>query len=288
MAQTVALIGAGGKMGSRCTDNLIKENYKLLLCEKGEAGLKKLRAKGLKATPTEEAVPFADTVIMAVPDVLLSSIAEKIVPVLKTDATMILLDPAVPYVGGIPMREDVTYLVTHPCHPPLFREQRSPEARRDRFGGVAAVQDIVIALIKGSEENFNRARALCCKIFAPVDRCHRITLEQMAILEPALSEVIGCAAASILKEAVDVAVTYGVPKEAAKSFMLGHINIALAIVFGAIQADFSDAAKVAASLGKNWVFRSDWKKVFNREMVWRATDFMLHPEKVNIQQHLSQ
>ncbi|MQY58479.1 MAG: oxidoreductase, partial [Clostridia bacterium] len=41
MAQTVAIIGAGGKMGSRCTDNLIKENYKLLLCEKGKAGLKK-------------------------------------------------------------------------------------------------------------------------------------------------------------------------------------------------------------------------------------------------------
>ena len=287
MAETVALIGAAGKMGSRCTDNLIKENYKLLLCERGD-GLKRLREKGLKATPTEEAVPVADIVIMAVPDVLLSSIVEKIVPVFKRDATMILLDPAVPYAGGIPKREDVTYLVTHPCHPPLFREQRSPEARRDRFGGVAAVQDIVVALIEGSEENFNRARVLCCKMFAPVDRCHRITLEQMAILEPALSEVVGCAAASILKEAVDVAVTYGVPREAAKSFMLGHINIALAIVFGAIQADFSDAAKVAASLGKNWVFRSDWKKVFNREMVGRAIDFMLHPEKVNIQQHLSQ
>ena len=57
MRQTVALIGAAGKMGSRCTDNLIKEDYKLLLCEKSEAGLKKIQEKGLKTAPTEEAVP---------------------------------------------------------------------------------------------------------------------------------------------------------------------------------------------------------------------------------------
>ena len=282
MAQIVAMIGAGGKMGTRCTNNLIKENYKLLLCEKGEAGLKKLHEKGLKATPTEEAVPVADIVIMAVPDVLLSSIAKKIVPVLKTDATMILLDPAVPYAGGIPKRKAITYVVTHPCHPALFREQKTPEARKDRFGGIAAVQDIVIALMQGSEEKFNQAKKLCCKMFAPVDRCYRVTLEQMAILEPALSEVIGCAAATILKEAVNVAVDYGVPKEAARSFMLGHINIALAIVFGAIEADFSDAAKVAVNIGKDWVFKSGWKKVFKPEMVLKAIDFMLHPEKVNI------
>ncbi len=282
MAQIVAMIGAGGKMGTRCTNNLIKENYKLLLCEKGKASLKKLHEKGLKATPTEEAVPVADIVIMAVPDVLLSSIAKKLVPALKMHATMILLDPAVPYAGSIPMREDVTYVVTHPCHPALFREQKTPEARKDRFGGIAAVQDIVIALMQGSEEKFNQAKKLCCKMFAPVDRCYRVTLEQMAMLEPALSEVIGCAAATILKEAVNVAIDYGVPKEAARSFMLGHINIALAIVFGAIEADFSDAAKVAVNVGKDWVFKSGWKKVFQPEMVLKAIDFMLHPEKVNI------
>jgi len=281
MTLTVALIGAGGKMGSRCTDNLIKENYKLLLCEKGEVGLKKLQEKSLEATSIEEAVPVADIVIMAVPDVLLSSIAENIVPILKTNATIILLDPAVPYAGGIPMRKDITYVVTHPCHPSLFREQETLEARRDHFGGIAAVQDIVIALMQGSEENFKKAKELICKMFTPVDKCHRITLEQMAILEPALSEIIGAAATIILKEAVDTVVNdYGVPKEAAKSFMMGHISIELAIVFGMIEADFSDAAKVAVKLGKDWVFKSDWKKVFKPEMVQKAIDFMLHPEKV--------
>lgn len=281
MVQTVALIGAAGKMGSRCTDNLIKENYKLLLCEKGKSGLEKLHQKGLEATPTEKAVALADFVIMAVPDVFMSSIAQNVVPLLKKNATMIILDPAVPYSGGIPLREDVTYVVTHPCHPSLFREQSTPEARKDRFGGIAAVQDIVIALIQGSEENFKKAEELCCKMFAPVDKSYRITLEQMAILEPALSEVIGCTAATVLKEAVDTIINdYGLPREAAKSFILGHINIALAIVFGAIEADFSDAAKVAINLGKNWIFKSDWKRVFEPEVVKKAIYFMLHPEKL--------
>lgn len=280
MRQTVALIGAAGKIGSRCTDNLIKEDYNLLLCEKGELGLKKIQDKGLKATPTEKAVPYADIVIMAVPDVLLSQIAKKLVPMFKKNATMILLDPAVPYSGGIPIREDITYVVTHPCHPALFREQKTAQARKDFFGGVAAIQDIVIALMHGSEENFKKAEKLCRKMFHPVDKAHKVTLEQMAMLEPALSEVIAASSAKILKEAVDVAVNYGIPEEAAKSFMLGHIQIALAIVFGFIDADFSDAAKVAINLGKKWVFKSDWDKVFESEQVKKAIDFMLNPEKL--------
>lgn len=281
MAQIVTILGAAGKIGGRCTDNLVGEDYNLLLCEKGKEGIKKIQEKGLMVTPTEQAVPHADIVIMAVPDVLLSSIAEKVVPMLKKDATMIALDPAVPHAGGIPMREDITYVVTHPCHPSLFREQKTPEGRRDHFGGIAAVQDIVITLMKGSEKNFKKTKELICKMFAPVDKCHRITLEQMAILEPALSEIIGATATTILKKAVDIVVNdYGVPKEAAESFMMGHISIELAIVFGMIEADFSDAAKVAVNLGKDWVFKSDWKKVFKPEMVQKAIDFMLHPEKM--------
>jgi len=64
--------------------------------------------------------------------------------------------------------------------------------------------------------------------------------------------------------------------------LLGHINIALAIVFGAIEADFSEAAEVAINIGKGWVFKSNWKKVFKPETVWKAIDFMSHSEKVNI------
>jgi len=127
MKQTVTLMGAAGKIGSRCTDNLLKQDYNLFFCEKGEIGLRKLQQKGLKVTPFEKAVPSSDFVIMAVPDTLLSDIAKQVVPLLKENATMIMLDPAVPYAGGIPLREGITYVVTHPCHPALFREQETPK-----------------------------------------------------------------------------------------------------------------------------------------------------------------
>ncbi|TKJ46225.1 semialdehyde dehydrogenase [Candidatus Aerophobetes bacterium Ae_b3b] len=280
MTQTVALLGAGGKMGSRCRDKLMKENYRLLLCEEGD-GLKKLQEKGLKATPAEEAVPVTDIVIMAVPDILMSSIAKNITPMLKSDATVVLLDAAVPYVGGIPMRDDVTYVAAHPCHVSPFKEQETPVTRKDWWGG-RAVQDIIVGLIQGSEENFTKAKELCCEMWGPVDKCHRVTLEQMAILEPMVAEVLGAALASVLKEAVDIAVNdHGVPKEAAESFMLGHACIELGIVFGTTDALFSDACKVAIKLGKEWFFKPDWKKVlFEPEMIRKTINLMLHPEKL--------
>lgn len=281
MAQTtIALLGAAGKMGSRCRDKLLKEDYELLLCEKDE-GVKILEEKGLKATPAEEAAPVADVVILAVPDVALSKIAKSITPMLKSGATLMVLDASVAYAGGIPMRDDVIYVVAHPCHVSPYRVQKTPEAQKDLFGGVA-VQDILIGLIQGKEENLEKAKEVCCAMWGPVDKCYRVTLEQMAMLEPMLAEVLGAAAVSIIKEAVDTAVNeYGVPREAAESFLVGHTAIELAIVFGLTDAAFSDACKVAIDLGKKWFFKPEWKKLlFKREKILKAIDYQLHPEKL--------
>jgi len=275
---TISIIGAGGKMGGRITNNLSKGNYKLLLCEKGEAGLARIREKGLSNTETEEAVPLSDVIIMAVPDAKLGSISENVVPMMKKDATMILLDPAAAYAGEIVLRDDCTFVVTHPCHPPLFGEQDTPEARNDFFGGATAKQDIVIALLQGTEENFQKAKQICREMFAPVVNCHRITVEQMTLLEPAAAEVVGASAAHLLKEAVDEAIKHGVPPEAARAFMLGHIQIALAIVMGKISSPFSDAAKIAIKCGYERIFKPNWKEVFKPEVVKETVHQMLHPE----------
>jgi hypothetical protein len=63
-------------------------------------------------------------------------------------------------------------------------------------------------------------------------RAHRCTVEQLAILEPALSETVGATFALALREATDEAVRRGVPKQAAIDFIIGHLNIELAIAFG--------------------------------------------------------
>jgi D-apionate oxidoisomerase len=275
----IAVIGAGGKMGGRITDNLRKLPYTLSLCEKADAGAQRIRDKGLAVTTAEKAVPSSDVVILAVPDARMAGVSREIVPLMKKGATAILLDPAAAHNGEVHLRPDCTFVVTHPCHPPLFGVQDSDEARRDFFGGILARQDIVVALHQGTEEGYAIAETVCREMFAPVVKAHRITVEQMAILEPAAAEVVGAAAATLIKQAMDEAVARGVPPEAARSFLLGHTQIPLAIVFGEIGSPFSDAAKIAIKVGFEKVVNPGWKDVFLREVIHSTIHRMLHPEE---------
>jgi D-apionate oxidoisomerase len=283
MAEKVALIGAGGKMGSRVTDNFLrmsdadKRRYDVMYCEKAESGIERLKGKGLSVTPSEQAVPGADLIVLAVPDALIGVISGALVPLAKPGATVVFLDPAAAALGEVAMRDDLNYVACHPCHPPMFFEQPTPEARADFFGGIAATQDIVIALVQGSEAAFESANNLCIAMFAPVRDAHRITVEQMAVLEPAMAEVVAASAACLMKDAMDEAVKAGVPREAAHAFMMGHAQIALAIAFGAQPSPFSDAAKVAIRWGSEMIFKPDWRKVFEPDQIKAVLQEMIHP-----------
>ncbi|MDH5440170.1 MAG: oxidoreductase [Candidatus Bathyarchaeota archaeon] len=274
---TITIIGAAGTAGSTVTDRLLKRNYDLLFCEKGE-GTARLQERGLTVTNIEEAVPKSDIVIMTVPDAKIGEISKHIVPTMKTDRTMILLDPAAAYIGELALRDDCSFVIAHPCHPALFAEQDTPEARQDFFGGIAK-QDIVIALLQGKEENFRKAEEICIEIFSPIAKCHRITVDQMTTLEPIAAEVVAASAAYLMKEAFDEAVKHGVPEEAARSFMLGHTRIILAIFFGTTSHQISDAAKVAIQYGYNRIFKPDWKEMFESGEMKEIVHEMLHPEE---------
>ncbi len=274
----VGIIGAGGKMGCRITDNLVKQDYELMFCENGPAGIERLEERGLTLSSIEDTASQSDIVILAVPDAKINEISRYVVPMLKKDAVLITLDPAAACANELALRDDCTFVVTHPCHPALFYEQKTEEARKDRFGGIAAEQDIVTALLQGKEELFEKAEKVCIDMFAPVVKSHRITVEQMALLEPAAAEVVIAAAATLMKEAYDEAVRRGVPEEAARSFLLGHIQIPLAIVFNEIPSPFSDGAKVAIKLGYERIFKENWKEVFEPEVVKDTIHKMLHPE----------
>ena len=275
----VTVIGAGGKMGCRITDNLVKFDYNLFFCGNGEAGVERLKERGLRTTAIEEAVVKSDVVILAVPDAKINEISKHVVPMLTEDTTVVLLDPAAAYAGELALREDCTFVVTHPCHPELFYEQKTEAAKKDFFGGIAAEQDIVIALVQGKEKLFEKAQTVCIDMFTPVKKCHRITVEQMALLEPAAAEVVIAAAATLMKEALDEVVRRGVPEEAAKAFLLGHTQIPLAIAFRVIPSPFSDGAKIAINIGYEKVFKETWKEVFQPEVVKETVKRMLHPEK---------
>jgi hypothetical protein len=267
MTVTIALFGAAGKMGTRITDRLERHGeFQMLYVEAGEVGRARLRTRGLVATEGLAAARQADVAILAVPDVALGRVAEMVAPELDSGAMLICLDPAAPFSGDLPERADLTYFVTHPCHPPVIAEDTDPAARLDFFGGVAA-QNVVCALMQGPDEDYALGERIVREMFAPVNRVHRITVEQMAILEPAMAETVVLTCMAVMRESLDEAIRRGVPAQAARDFILGHIKVNLGILFDYIDAEVSDGAKLAMKRGMEQIFQSDWKKVFEPESV---------------------
>jgi D-apionate oxidoisomerase len=260
---SIALFGAGGKMGCRVIDHL-KSNpaYRLLCIEVSPAGLQNLVRRGVSPAPRDDALAQADVVILALPDRVLGPVAREVVPKLKPGALVITLDPAAAHAGELPDRPDISYFVTHPCHPSVFDVEQDPAARDDFFGGTKARMPIVCALMQGPEEHYALGEKLARDFFAPVTRSHRITVEQMAILEPAMSETTAACLIGVIREALDEAIRRGVPPEAARDFMYGHIKVPLGIAFGYVDFPFSDGAKLIMEYGRQRLLRPDWKKVF--------------------------
>jgi hypothetical protein len=265
---TIALFGAAGKMGMRITRRLKETTrYTILYVESGEAGIERLRANGCKPSSLEEAVPQAEVVILAVPDKLLGFVSHDVVPRLKPGAMVICLDPAAPWGGELAQRSDISYFVCHPCHPPVVNDETDPEARLDFFGAIKAKQHVVAALMQGPEVDYARGEEVVRVIFAPVMNVYRVTVEQMAILEPALSETVVLTCMVIMTEAIEEAVKQGVPPEAARQFVLGHMNVNIGILFKYIDAQLSDGAKMAVARARSRLFQPDWKDIFKRENV---------------------
>lgn len=267
--EKVTLVGAGGKMGMRITNNLYDyKDYEMTYLEVSEKGIQWLKEKGLTPSDPEKVVPETDFLILAVPDVLIERISHQYIPLMKPGAMAVCLDPAAPLAGALPDRKDLSYFASHPSHPSVFNWEPDETAHFDYFGGIAAKQTIVCALFNGPDEDYSKGENLAKTMYKPVVKSHRIELEHMGILEPALSETFCGAMITRMKEAVDIVVEKGVPKEAAYDFFLGHINIELALLFGQLPGgQFSDAAKKAIDMGMPLLFKDDWKKIFEWDHV---------------------
>jgi hypothetical protein len=265
---TIALLGAGGKMGCRIIDHLNgNAGYRLLCVEVSERGRENLARRRVTSIDRELALREADVLILALPDRALGPVARQSIPLLKPGSLVITLDPAAAHAGELPERKDVSYFVTHPCHPSVFECEEDEKAREDFFGGTHARMPIVCALMQGPEEHYALGERLARDFFAPVTHSHRITVEQMAILEPAMAETVAACLIGVIREAMDEAVRRGVPREAARDFMYGHIKVPLGIAFERVDFPFSDGAKLIMEYGRRRLLRSDWKKVFEPESV---------------------
>jgi hypothetical protein len=259
----IALFGAGGKMGARLSRNLQASDHDVRHVEPGEAGRARLSQElGITCVDPAAALDGADVVILAIPDTHIGQVSHGIAPALRPGTMVMALDAAAPFAGHLPDRPDLTYFVTHPCHPPIFNDEIDPAARDDRFGGLHARQSIVSALMQGPEAHYALGEAIARTIWAPILRSHRVTVEQMALLEPGLSETVCASLLDVMREAMDEVVARGVPAEAARDFLLGHMNILGSVIFQHIPGAFSDACNKAITFGKPALMREDWKRVF--------------------------
>jgi D-apionate oxidoisomerase len=271
----VVLVGAGGKMGCRLTDNLKKSQYEMSYVEIAPEGITRLNQRGLSTSDVREVVPAADIIILAVPDIYIGKVATEMLSMFKPGAIVITLDPAAAVGGHLPKRDDISYFATHPTHPSVFNWEEDQKRHFDYFGGITAHQAIVCSLVQGPEEHYYTGETIARTFYAPVTRAHRITIEQMALLEPGLAETFLGAVMFTMREALDEIVAKGVPREAAFDFFMGHINIDLALCFDQIPGGvFSDACYKAIQIGKPLIFKEDWKKVLEPEHVKYQVEVM--------------
>jgi len=188
-------------MGYRLAGNLKSSRFEVRHVEVGAADQARLKAgRSFDCVPPEQALAGANVVVVA-------------------------LNAAAPFAGHLPQRPDLTYFVTHPCHPPIFNDETDMADKKDHFGGVAAKQHSVNALMQGPEEAY------------------------------------------LLGEDMDEVVARGVPRETAWDFLLGHMNVLAAVIFGEVEGVFSDACNKAVTFGKPALMRDDWKRVFEPDEI---------------------
>jgi hypothetical protein len=264
----VVLTGAGGKMGFRLTHNLKNSDYEMAYLEISPQGMQKLGERGVTVTFAGDCIPEADIVILAVPDVALSMVSREMIPMMKSGALVVTLDPAAALAGKLFSRSDVAYFITHPAHPSIFNWEPEEEKMKDHFGGISAKQSIVCALMSGTDDDYIKGERIARTFYGPIHRSHRITVEQMGLLEPALVETLASTCIYVIRQGLDEVIKRGVPAEAARDFLLGHLRIQLAVLFNELPgAVFSDAANKALQRGLKEFIKDDWKKVFEPENV---------------------
>ena len=113
-------------------------------------------------------------------------------------------------------------------------------------------------------------------MWSPIIKSHRVTVEQLAILEPGLSEMVAMPFVDTMVEAVEECESrYGIPREAALDFLIGHLNVEIAMWFGYSPKVPSDAALRLMRFAKGVVVRDDWRRALSPETVREASELIV-------------
>lgn len=285
MNTKVAIIGAGGKMGQRTGSNLkTSADIDLLCVENNPDSRKRLTERGFKVVEADEAAGEADVFVLAIPDKLIGKVTHQLVPSVRPGALIIGLDPAAAHAGELFERSDITYFITHPCHPILFNEKKPEELTDpDWFGGKHSPQSLVCAIHSGDSKLYGLGERIAREMFRPILRVHRISVEQMAILEPAVVETTTATLLYACRQAMDKGIEMGVPRDAAWDFVMGHIRVELAVIFGFADFPFSDGAIKAIEMAQKDIFQPDWMdRVFSKEAILQTVRKIADSNSANL------
>jgi ketopantoate reductase len=277
----IAVVGAGGKMGMRVSDNLQRSTHDVRYVENSPAGKQRTVEAGRTPTDIGSAVRDADVVILAVPDIALGPVSEQLVPQLQPGTIVLTLDPAAAYANLLYERSDIEYAVAHPCHPSVFLQRKTEAELTDTFGGIAAPQDVIAAMGSGDAVKQAVAETVIRLMYAPVLDVHWVTVKQLAYLEPILVEVVACMIGDLLNDALQETIhSVGVPEAAARAMLMGHVQVALA---NGLRGDnpFSDACLIAMDYGRAKIIKEDWKSIFYDDQLDHVLKQMLHLDRIN-------
>src|SRR5438105_2129469 len=108
---TITLMGAGGKMGCRITDNLRNTDYEVCHVEVSDRGKAALAQRGITPVRVEDALARSNAVILALPDNRIGPVARELAPQFRHGTMIIALDIAAPLAGDLPKRDDLAYFV---------------------------------------------------------------------------------------------------------------------------------------------------------------------------------
>ncbi len=112
----------------------------------------------------------------------------------------------------------------------------------------------------GTEEHYSLSKKVAQEMYAPIKDTHRITLEQMAMVETLAQTCM-----EVVKKGYDRIVELGVPEAAARDFVLGHLRIQIAVLFKEVNGTFSDAVYKISKRAKPILFKENWKQIFDMD-----------------------
>src|SRR4051794_16898149 len=94
MKRSVAVLGAGGKMGFRVTKKLVDAGYDVRAVEIAPPGQARLGEAGIKAMGVDDGLNGAEVVVLAVPVNVIGRVVHELAPKLSAGTIIVILDAA--------------------------------------------------------------------------------------------------------------------------------------------------------------------------------------------------